>query len=189
MSVETLGVIVDYVGDGVTSAFPFPNYQLQAANFIVSVTPNGGGTSLLSYLANPGYLWSGIQDEWGAYPNGGTVQIVDQNGNPAPPPAGATIVIIRQTPKIQPMTYIDDDPFPATDLEHGLDRLTCIVQELAAQLGNFLGELPGPPTTGNLCDWFIVCPPTPGGPFGYICVQASTPSTAAVWCIISDVSL
>jgi hypothetical protein len=187
MSVETTGVIINYVGDGHTPAFVYPNYLLDAADLQVFVTVSGIST-IFQLNAQPGYTWTGIQDEWGAYPTGGTLIIVDQNGNPASPAIGAAILIGRFTPRIQPQSYIDDDPFPATSLEHGLDRLTCIVQELSQNQGNYLGELPGPPATGNVCDWFTVCPPVPGGPWGYVCTTAAVGSTPAIWNIIADIS-
>ena len=188
MSVMTLGVSQNYTGDGNQSAFVYPNYVLEQDALIVIISV---GLPLVStYLglnAQPGFSFAGITDEYGSYPTGGVVQIVDANGNPVAPAAGASIDITRNTPKIQPISLIDNQAFPATVIEHSLDRLTCIVQEIAGGLGNYLGELPGPPTYGNVCDWFTVCPPVPGGPWGYVCV-AENPDGTANWCVIADIS-
>ena len=186
MSVMTTGVSQKYLGDGNQSLFPYPNYVFEQDSLIVIVSIAG----VLTYLglnAEPGFTFAGITDEYGSYPAGGAVQIVDANGNPTAPANGAAILITRNTQRIQPISLIDNQAFPSTVIEHSLDRLTCIVQEIAGGLGNYLGDLPGPPPFGNVCDWFTVCPPLPGGPWGYTCTEVLSDGTP-VWNVIADIS-
>lgn len=183
MSVETTGVTKSYTTDGATSLFNFPNYLWEPQNLVVSFTL-AGVTTLYQYAARPGFTWAGVADAYGAYPAGGNAQIVDANGNALNLDAGGSLVLARTTPRTWAGSFIDNSAFPATTLEHAIDKLFLIAQE---QQSGFLGLLSGPPSAGtyHVGDWFIVSPPVPGGPWGYVCTSVA-PLT---WNEISDIGL
>lgn len=164
MSVSTTGVAQSYAGDGSTSIFDYPNYVFEPADLVVTVTVSGVTTSY-ALNAKPGFTFSGTADTYGAYPTGGNVALVDANGNPAPPAAGSTVLITRVTPRTQAMSFLDNDPLPATVLEHGLDKLTLIAQESTL----FLGLSAAPSAAGSqVGQWWQNAAPTPGGNFGWV---------------------
>ena len=54
------------------------------------------------------------------------------------PPIGVSWTIVRRTQRFQSIDYTDNDPFPAATHESGLDRVTMIVQDAAADVDRAL---------------------------------------------------
>jgi hypothetical protein len=176
-------VSITYTSDGVTLTWAFPYYTITPNTDIMVQTLNNGTGVTTNLVLNTDYLWSGTQDTYGAYPeNTANLMLVFQPGRV--PAAGLDIIVTRKTNPIQPDTYPDNNPFPATINEHDLDRLTLICQELGAT--GFLGVLPGPPAHGDEGDWFILRPFQPGGAFGMCCVQTGDPG---IWNPFATISL
>lgn len=181
MSVSGQLTSISYTSNGTTTAYDIPFYFMALTDMIVQI--NTAGT-ITTAVANTDYVISGTPNSYGAYPNGGT--LTWQPGKV--PGAAAIFTITRNTARIQPDTYLDNNPFPATVNESDLDRLTLIAQEISAVGAGFIGLLQGPPTSGAFVigQWFIVTPPTPGDVWGYICTASGSPGT---WNAFGQISL
>lgn len=108
-----------YEADGVTTTFviPFYFFEHQVAVYCgVSQTPLTEGTD---------YTLEG-----GGNPNGGTVIFETA------PTAGEVITIMRQVDLTQLITFMEGEKFPASDYEHGLDKITMALQQMSAYLDN-----------------------------------------------------
>ena len=179
--VSTTGVSAAYVGDGTTNSFSYPDYLFELPDLIVTTTIAGVTTD---YVANaqPGFTWAGTADCLGSFPSGGAIAFVDGSGNPAPPAAGASVLITRATPKTQTVAFLDNGPLSACVVEHAYDKLTLMAQET----GLLLGLANGPPVTGalsaacSLGQWYQNATPSAGSNFGWVCTTAGI-AGAAVW--------
>ncbi len=164
MSVTSTGTYINYVGDASTVAFPFPFYLWEDDDLVVSV--NG-----VQKVLTTDFTLSGTQDQAGGRPSGGTVTFL------VAPASGTKIVIQRITDRTQTTVYIDGVAYTALSMNRALDKLTLLVQEM---FGQFQGTLPSDPLgPSNVGDWYIVTPPTAGGPWIRVCVIAGTPGTWA----------
>lgn len=181
MSVSSAATQVAYISDGSTPAYQVPLYFFAFTDLIVQLVDNAGNVT--TSPMNTDWVGSGTPDAYGAYSSGGTITF-----QPGRVPAATTLIqIIRSTAVHQLNSFVDNAPFSATVIEHSLDRLTLIATERILASG-MIGLLAGPPTSGNYTkgQWFIVTPPVPGGPFGYICTTAGNPGT---WKPFASISL
>jgi len=180
MAVNGTQTSVSYISDGITAQWAVPFYLMAFSDLVVTELINGVSTTLVLGTAWTG---SGAPDSYGAYPNGGAINFLPGYV----PAAGATITISRQTARTQPTTWRDNNPFSATVIEHALDRLTLIAQEVLGGSATFLGVMAGPPSAGNYAagNWAINSNPQPGGPFGWVCTQSGNPGVWNPWGTIS----
>lgn len=114
MTVSTTDSRRKLLGNGVSTAFPFNLYFLEADDLVVFV----GGI-----LQTSGYTVTGAGNE-----AGGTVTFT------SPPANGVEIIIIRDPDLKQLTDYAANDAFPAESHERALDKLTMIAQRLAEKL-------------------------------------------------------
>lgn len=181
--VSTTAFTQSYSGDGGTSSFVYPDYLFEIPDLSVSVTASGV-TTVYAAGAMPGFSFTGTTDCYGSYPSGGTVNMVDGSGNPLAPAAGASVLISRVTPRIQPVHYLPNGPLSACALEHGLDKLTLMAQETTG----FAGVSNGAPVTSAglslactaLGTWYQNASVAAGANFGWVCTTVGIAGTA-VW--------
>lgn len=187
MSVESTASTVGYTSDGVTSAYAIPFYFMAFSDLVVMVTTlNVTATSPM----NTGWVGSGAPNAMGAFNEGGVMTF--QPGQI--PAAGATIIVIRNTARIQPLTFNDYGPLSGPGIENSLDRLTLIEQEggvggISSVLGGgFLGYAAGPPTAGNYVQgqFYLNSNMQPGFDLGWMCTQTGAPG---IWNSITTLSL
>lgn len=114
MTVTTTNSRITYVGDGITTVFPFPYYFLLATDLVVYFN---------SALQTTGYSVSGAGQD-----SGGIVAFS------VPPPVGTTIILLRDPDRFQNTKLPPNDPFPAKAVETGLDKLTMLVQRIYDRL-------------------------------------------------------
>ena len=177
MSVGGVNNVIAYASDGVTPGWAVPYYFFAFTDLVVQQIDGSGNVTNLVF----GTAWtgSGTPDDYGAYPNGGSVNFLPG----FIPPAAYSIVITRHTAELQPVGFIDNDPLSASVLNHALDRLTLMVQDNTEN--GFLGVLAGPPASGIAGQWFIVTPFQPGGVMFMVCTATGTPGTWNPTAIIS----
>jgi|SRR6185437_9496177 len=115
MSVVTLNISVSYLSSGSVGpyGFNFPISDPSALKVIV----NNSVVSPTLYTILP------LNNN---YDNGGSITFVSA------PTAGQTVVLQRSTPLTQTSQFHDNMPNPMAQFEAGLDKLTEIVQEIAA---------------------------------------------------------
>jgi hypothetical protein len=166
MSVTGTNNTISYATDGTTTKFFYPDYLFQFSDMVVSYTPAGSTITEALGLGSD-YTLSGVADTFGAYPGGVELTTIFQGGVTATPlPSGGSLVLTRATQETQLIQYIDGDKFPAMSHEHGLDKLTLMIQDCCKGfLGFFGAPPPGPASNGQ---WFIVYPAVAGTFFGYI---------------------
>lgn len=119
----------DYTGDGTSVVFTYDNLIFAATDLKVYVD----GT-----LRSEGYSVSGVGNS-----DGGSVTFL------APPALGAAVVLVRDVPATQEITYPRHDPFPSIKHERGLDKLTVLVQQLLYRQGRVM-RLADPEAGGDL---------------------------------------
>jgi hypothetical protein len=181
-TVSTTGVSAAYTGDGSTNSFAYPDYLFEVPDLIVTQTISGVTTNY-PFSGLPGFTWAGTPDCNGSYPSGGAIAFQDGSGNPAPPAAGASILITRATPKTQTVQFFDNNPLSACVIEHAYDKLTLMAQEGSL----FIGLSNGPPVSGvlsapcaQLGAWYQNAAVVAGGNFGWVCTTVGI-AGAAVW--------
>lgn len=173
MSVTSTGFFVSYLGDGSNPTFAFPFYLRAAGDLQVYVD------GVLQSIAVD-YNTTGTEDDWGSFQNGGNAVFIAGHI----PTAGAVVLLIRQTPKVQNVTFVDQGPFLAGDINHALDWMELQIQE--SPLSQFIGVLPADPAgPNNVGDWYIVVPSIPGGPWARVATAAGTPATWNDFAMIS----
>lgn len=119
MTVSTTNNRVSYAGNGVTTAFSFPNKFFADTDLVVLVVTDATGASVTKTLTTD-YTVTGA----GA-PTGGTVTMV------VAPATGTTLVIYRNPPLTQLTDLVDGDPFSVeTGVEAPLDRQMLVIQRL-----------------------------------------------------------
>lgn len=118
MTVSTTTSRITYSGDGVSTVFavPFIFFGSGEIQVVEKVTATGVETTK---TLTTDYSVTGGSGETGS------VTAVSA------PASGVTWTIARNTNKTQLVDYVPNDPFPAATHERALDRLTCLVQELA----------------------------------------------------------
>ncbi|CNE70467.1 glycosyl hydrolase family 28-related protein [Yersinia kristensenii] len=109
----------EYVGNGVTSVFPYRFRILKASNMVVvSIAPNGTETTL---ILNTGFTVSGV----GSYA-GGNVTL------PNPLPEGWGLTLTRVLPAIQETDLRNQGTFFAETHEDAFDYLTMLIQQVGS---------------------------------------------------------
>ncbi len=119
MTVSSSSSRISYSGNGTTTAFSFP-YEF------------GDGSDLKVYKDGVLQTITTHYTVSGGSGSSGTVTFV------AAPASGLDIVIYDDPPATQLLDYIENDPFPATSHEFGLDKLTRLVRRLRDQLSRTL---------------------------------------------------
>jgi hypothetical protein len=107
---------VSYAGNGSTQNFAVPYYFLENSHLRVVLRSSAGVETVQTITTN--YTVTGAGN-----PAGGQVSMV------VAPPAGSTLVIVRNVPVTQETDYQANDPFPAESHERALDKLTMIAQQ------------------------------------------------------------
>lgn len=187
MSVSSTSSSVSYTSNGLQTTYAIPFYFMAFTDLVVMVTT--AGVTATSPITT-GWVGTGTPNSMGAYNNGG--DIVFQPGQI--PANNATINVIRNTSRTQPLSFLDNAAFSGPSLENALDRLTLIEQEggtggISSILGGgFLGFAAGPPTSGNFVQgqFYLNNNQQPGQPFGWMCSQTGAPGT---WNVITNISL
>lgn len=123
MTISSTGPRFSYTGNGVTTAFSFPRQFFADADLDVYLVDQSTGVATLQVLATH-YTVSGAGS-----PSGGTVTMLTA------PPAGKTLLIMRDTPLTQGLDLDNVTALPMTSLEAALDRAMMVVDELAAKVG------------------------------------------------------
>ncbi len=115
---------VTYLGNGLTTVFPYNFPVQQVGQMVVSITNNNVSPPVTTVLGTSQYSVSGIGS-----PNGGTVTY-PLSGSPLP--AGWSITIQRVVPYQQNTSLANQGAFYPQVVEAALDYLTMQVQQLAA---------------------------------------------------------
>lgn len=118
MPVEAQTVEYSYLGDGVTTQFPFPSKFLSNSDLVVGLD----GQEQTS-----GFVTAGAGAE-----NGGAVTFA------AAPAAGVRVSLLRRPPASQLIDFVNGQTVLEGILDTGLDKLTMIVQYLLRGLGRTL---------------------------------------------------
>lgn len=117
MTISSLDTRVDYTGDDTSTVFAVPFQFFLSSDLTVIKRDSTTGEETILDL-NADYTVSGGDNALG------TVTLS------APAPSGTSLVILRDTLRVQETDYVDYDPFPAESHEAALDRLTMQTQEL-----------------------------------------------------------
>lgn len=120
MTVSSLNNRWSFVGDGVTTNFPYDNLVFAPTDLKVYVA---------GVLQSSGYSVTGV-----LVPTGGNVVFSSAPAN------DDDVVIVRQVPFAQPIDLLDTGPFPAARTEDGLDRSVVLIQQLADQVNRSLRQ-------------------------------------------------
>ena len=115
MSVLTTSTNVTYTSTGSVGPYGF-NFSVSTPAALTVIVNN---VTLLSTA----YTTTPVNNN---YDNGGSVTLNNA------PPAGQTVVIQRATPLTQVSVFYDNVPQPMAQFENALDKLTQIIQEIAA---------------------------------------------------------
>ena len=108
-----------YEADGVTTSFVIPFYFFEHQVAVYS------GISQTLLIEGTDYTLEGSGN-----PDGGAVVFA------VAPESGTVITIMRQVDLTQLITFMEGEKFPASDYEHGLDKITMALQQLKAYLDN-----------------------------------------------------
>jgi hypothetical protein len=121
MTISSLETRVDYVGDGTSTEFAVPfQFFLPSDLSVIRRDSTTGGETVLTLAAD--YSVTGGNNATG------TVTLS------AAAPSGTSLVILRDTLRVQETDYVDYDAFPAEAHEDALDRLTMQTQELGREV-------------------------------------------------------
>jgi microcystin-dependent protein len=124
MTIETTQTRVDYSGNGVTTAFAIP-YDFFGLDELRVILRTAAGAETL-WVRGVNYTVTGG--------SGGTGTLTAT----VAPATGTTLVIRRDTDRLQTADYVSNDDFPAETHELVADRAVAMVQELEEQLGRTL---------------------------------------------------
>lgn len=116
MTVTTTTRRVSYAGDGASKIFAVP-FRFDDDRYLRVVASDAAGAETVLAL-NTDYTVAGA-----GLPAGGTLTAV------AAPASGTTLIIKRELPRLQPVDFTPNDPFPAETQERIADRLTMMAQE------------------------------------------------------------
>lgn len=119
MSVITQNISVTYISTGTVGPYAF-NFSLSTSAALKVIVNN-------TVLSPTAYIVTPVNNNPN---NGGSVLLL------SPAPAGQSVVLQRSTPLTQASVYTDNMPPPMVQFESALDKLTEIVQELAANQGS-----------------------------------------------------
>lgn len=129
MSVEAETARFSYVGDGVSTAFPFPARFLSNSDIIVAID---------GVVQASGVVVSGAGNN-----SGGQVTFA------IAPPVGVSVVLLRAPPLSQLIDFVNGQTVMEQTLDDGLDKLTMILQYLKDQLGRSIRLPELSPETGD----------------------------------------
>jgi hypothetical protein len=135
MSLSTTSARYQYAGNGIATAFAFPEKFIASADLIVVLTTSGVDTL---QVITTNYTVAGALE-----PSGGTVTLL------VAPATGTTVTIYRDPTATQPVQYVRQDDFPAESHERSLDRLTMLVQAALLKLKRSLRI---PVTNGEIAE-------------------------------------
>ena len=129
MTISTTAIRVDYVGNGLTTAFavPFAVFAPTHIEVIERVVATGAET-VLTYGTHYGVSLNPDQNT----APGGSVTATTA------PAAGTQWTIRRVTSQTQDTDYVENDNFPANTAERTVDLPVAMVQELGEELGRTL---------------------------------------------------
>jgi hypothetical protein len=121
MTISSLNTRVDYVGDGTSTVFAVPFQFFLPSDLTVIRRDSTTGAETVLVLATD-YTVTGGDNALGTV----TLSTAALSGT--------SLVILRDTLRVQETDYVDYDPFPAESHEKALDRLTMQTQELAREV-------------------------------------------------------
>jgi hypothetical protein len=130
LTVSTTDSSIDYLGNGVTAAFPVPFRFLRNEDLVVSSVAADGTDTPLVMGANYTVVGAGSQ-------TGGAVMLT------TPPLAGITINISRVLSPVQSTDLRNQGRFYAETHESVFDYLTMLVQQVLTYIGRALLRPPG----------------------------------------------
>lgn len=116
MTVSTTNNRVSYSGNGVTTAFSFPNKFLSNSDLVVILRVTATGVETVKTITTH-YTVTGAGEA-----SGGTVTMVTA------PAVGETLTIYRDPSKTQTTDLVENDSLPAETVETTLDKLTMLSQ-------------------------------------------------------------
>lgn len=117
MTISSLETRVDYTGDDASTVFAVPfQFFLPTDLTVIERDSTTGDETILGL--NTDYAVTGGDNALGTVTTS------------APASSGTSLVILRDTLRVQETDYVDYDPFPAESHEQALDRLTMQTQEL-----------------------------------------------------------
>lgn len=134
MTVSSYAMSAFFAGNGTVASFPFAPEFFTPSDLVVYLVNQATGTQV---LPNPVLNGSGEYDYQVngtldptilEYLSGGTV--VFNNA----PPAGYTVMILREVSRLQLTTFNNNTLFPAKAIEQALDRLSMATQQLLEQI-------------------------------------------------------
>lgn len=125
MTVSTAYAALSYSGNSSTTAFAV-SWPFLTGTIVVTLISAAGVETVKTISTH--YTVSGGTDSNGL-PATGTVTMLTA------PATGETLRIERSTPKRQPATWGETDPFPQKVIEAAFDRLTLLVQEARGEQG------------------------------------------------------
>lgn len=117
--------VVYYSCNGVTTSFAFTFPISEESDLKVYIKTPLGVTTLLTLGSN--YSISNENNNWD---NGGSVDIIDDEGLPYAYPEDFTLTLVREVPLTQPSVYVEGRSFSQVTLMNNLDRLTMILQDI-----------------------------------------------------------
>lgn len=120
MTISSLTRVVQYSGNGTTTAFPFAFKVFGATDALVILTDSSGNAVTQSLISQ--YTVS-LNSNQNSNP-GGTVNMVTA------PPSGYTLTLSSQVPYLQPTDIANVGSFYPQSVTDALDRLTVISQQL-----------------------------------------------------------
>lgn len=116
MTVSTTQRVINYAGDGSTTAFAIP-FPFQENGHIVVTLIDDGTLAETSWVYAVNFTLTGAGTDSGSL----TALVA--------PAAGFTLRIARTVPLTQTLNLVPNDPFPAEAMEDALDRIVQMVQQ------------------------------------------------------------
>lgn len=117
-----------YIGNGVTTSFPFSFKVFQASDLLVVQTDTTPTDYTLTFNTNYTVTLNANQDS----NPGGTVNLV------VAPPTGYLLTIGSQVPQLQSVTLTNNGGFYPTVINTALDYVTILIQQLSEKIGRAL---------------------------------------------------
>lgn len=130
MAVSTGYTALSYAGTGAQTAFVITWQFFDAADLVVTLIDSSGVET--SQTITTHYSVTGGRDSDGL-PATGTLTMVTA------PASGASLRILRSTPRVQSSTWTKSGPFSAKTLEAALDREMLCIQELVVSVSGGIG--------------------------------------------------
>lgn len=122
MSITSTADRIPYVGNGATTAFPFPYIFFAETDLVVIVSDSDGSNPVTKTLTTDYTVTGG---------NGSTGTVTFGTA----PASGKLIDIYRWVQPTQGIDFLETGPLPAETLEDALDRLTMVDQQIISRIG------------------------------------------------------